>query len=127
MGCSLGLAACAGGGPAGDWDARALVTERGESAATGILEIDRDGETLLRVDAAGDGFVGTLRARGRADLDGDTAWLELVGELDPGGASVRVSGPCTAWDADLSCELDVNGESWWLELVRERDGLVDLD
>lgn len=67
--------------------ARALVTDAGQRMATGILEFDRDGEALLRVNAPGDP---SLSARGRVELEGETAWLDLVGQL--GEDSVLVEG-----------------------------------
>jgi hypothetical protein len=119
---ALSLAGCGQPGAAGDWEARALVTDTGSSIATGILEIDRDGEALLRVTAPGEP---TLRARGRVELEGETAWVDLVGDL--GAGSVLVEGVCSASERQMTCALVVDGSDWLLDLERERDGLLGVD
>jgi hypothetical protein len=118
----VGLAACAAG-PTGDWQARAVAIDDVEATVNGILEIDRDGESLLRLDAAGDGLSASIRARGTADLEEDVAWLGLVGPLEPVGTTVAVEGPCEASGEQLVCDLLVGDATWYIELERERDGL----
>ena len=90
--------------------------------ATGILEIDRDGEALLRVNAPGEP---SLRARGRVELEGETAWLDLVGQL--GEDSVLVEGVCSAAERQMTCELEVDGSDWLLDFDREREELLGVD
>jgi hypothetical protein len=63
---------------------------------------------LLRLDAAGDGFGASIRARGTADLEEDVAWLGLVGPLEPVGTA---EGPCEVSDEQLLCDLSVANES----------------
>jgi len=121
----LVLGACQGDGVAGDWAARTLVHEGGEAVAVGVLEIDRDGETLLRVDAAGDGFGAALTARGSTELDASEGVLSLVGDLDGQAERVAVSGVCVADGAELLCDVDVGAAAWSLVFTRERDALGD--
>jgi hypothetical protein len=114
------LAAC--GGPAGDWVALRAADEGGESVATGILEVDLDGETLLELTAAGDGPEGALRATGMARLDGAVADLALTGTwtTDVGAQAVAVQGPCEEEGArELVCALGVGEASWTVTWRRE--------
>ncbi|MEO0606363.1 MAG: hypothetical protein AAF211_33355 [Myxococcota bacterium] len=100
---------------AGDWEAEFVASESGTSIATGVLEVDLDGETLLDVDASGDGPTGTLRATGSADSSDST--LSLVGVWD--GQTVEVRGPCVRDSRDLLCELEVGDDAWQLEFRRD--------
>jgi len=111
--------AVACGGIAGDWDAVSVESDEGASTASGILEIDLDGETLLDVTFAGDGPSGSLRATGTTDRGEGT--LQLVGTLGPGGEIVDVRGPCVADDRTLACDLEVGDERWSWGFRREGD------
>ncbi|MEN0066236.1 MAG: hypothetical protein AAGA48_29110 [Myxococcota bacterium] len=100
---------------AGDWEAESASSEAGNSIAIGILEVDLDGETLLEIDASGDGPTGSLRATGSADLGEST--LSLLGSLD--GTTVDVQGPCTRDGRELLCDLEVGEASWELDFRRD--------
>ncbi len=100
---------------AGDWEAESVSSDAGTSSAIGILEVDLDGETLLEIDASGDGPTGSLRATGSADLGASR--LSLLGSLD--GETVDVQGPCTRDGRELLCDLEVGDATWELDFRRD--------
>lgn len=119
-GCLAGVA-CSHG-PTGDWSAVQAEDESGDvSVASGILEIDRDGETLMRVDYGGEGASGEIHATGRAEISDTSASLSLVGD----GDLSAVTGLCTMpSDVDLVCDLTVGVAGLTLTWIRE-DGSLD--
>lgn len=116
-----GLAGCAGGGAAGDWNATSASSGAGDSVASGILEIDRDGEVLLELTLAGDGPTGRLSGEGQGSVSGARATFTLAADWNDAASTIQVTvgATCDAADGALACDLDVDGAAWTVDFVRE--------
>ena len=110
--CLGALGACAGpGNPHGDWTVLSAEVGGEEQAAVGILEVDRDAETLFRVMSE----VLEFDASGRSVVSNSTAEV-LVFEDDR-----LIEGVCVVADDAMTCTLTVDDEAAAVSLGRERD------
>ena len=121
----LSLVAC-GAPAAGDWVAIEVRAGDQSSVATGVLEIDVDGETLLDINVAGDGPNGTLEADGTSTFNGSNAGLSLIGTWTDaeGSGQVTVQGNCTRDGDRLACALQGGAADTW-ELDMRREGVLE--
>lgn len=117
--------ACSASPVRGDWIATSATFDGATSVASGIMEVDADGETVLSATLTGEGPEGTLEATGNADLDETGAELSLIGTwtTQEGATPVGVAGPCFRTGDTLDCGLDVDGQAWMLKF--DREGALD--
>ncbi|MEN0063224.1 MAG: hypothetical protein AAGA48_13800 [Myxococcota bacterium] len=99
----------------GDWQAINVSTLNQRSTASGILEIDRDGETLLDIEFTGEGPSGTIRAIGITDLENR---FSLVGTFGPDDRPIGIEGTWNRSDQSLVCLFDLDDVDWTLLLRR---------